>query len=117
MMTDLERLASQDVCYLTTMGRISGQPHRVEIWFALNGRTLYMLHEGEMGDWVKNMLRQPDVTTTIEDAEFRGEARLVEDREEDKLARQLLAKKYQRSEGHLVQWLREALAVAVDLIV
>jgi hypothetical protein len=42
-MTDLERLASQDVCYLKTTGRITGRPHRVEIWFALNGHTLYIL--------------------------------------------------------------------------
>lgn len=117
-MTDLEQLASQDVCYLTTTGRVTGHPHRVEIWFALNGHILYILHgEGGtgMGDWVKNMLRQPNVTVTIADITFNGQGRLITEHDEDTLARQLLAQKYQQSEDHLVEWLRDALAVAVDL--
>ncbi len=120
MMTDLERLASQDICYLTTTGRITGRPHRVEIWFALNGHTLYILHgEGGtgMGDWVKNMLRQPNVTVTIAGITFNGLSRLITEGDEDTLARQLLAQKYRHSEDDLVQWLRDALAVAVDLTV
>lgn len=117
IMTDLERLDSQDVCYLTTMGRVTNRPHRVELWFAFNGHTLYILHEGEMGDWMKNALRQPHVTVTIKDAEFTGTAHMIKDREEEMLARRLLAKKYQKSEDHLVQWLTHSLAVAIDLTV
>jgi deazaflavin-dependent oxidoreductase (nitroreductase family) len=117
IMTDLERLDSQDVCYLTTIGRVTGHPHRVELWFALNRHTLYILHEGEMGDWMKNALRQPEVTVTIQDTEFTGTARMIKDHEEETLARRLLAKKYQKSEDHLVQWLTHSLAIAVDLTV
>jgi deazaflavin-dependent oxidoreductase (nitroreductase family) len=116
-MVDLEHLAAQDVCYLTTTGRVTGRPHRIEIWFALHGHTLYMLHEG-MGDWVKNVMRQPKVTVIIEDNEFAGNARLlVKGEEEDALARQLLAEKYQKTEDDLDEWLANALAVAVDLVV
>lgn len=116
-MTDFERLASRNVCYLTTTGRVTGRPHRIEIWFALNGHTLYMLHEG-MGDWVKNILRQPQVTVTIDNIEFAGNGRLlVHGDEEDALARQLLAEKYQKTEDDLDEWLANALAVAVDLVV
>lgn len=35
--------ADEDFCYLTTRGRVSGQPHEIEIWFAADGETLYML--------------------------------------------------------------------------
>lgn len=115
MTTDLERLAPQEVCYLTSIGRVTGRPHTVEIWFALKGHSLYILHEGERADWMKNAMLQPDVTITIQEAEFTGVARLVKDREEDALARQLLAQKYQKSEDHLVQWLKNSSAVAVDL--
>ena len=94
MMTgDLESLAGEDFCYLTTIGRVSGRPHTIEIWFALNGYTLYML-SGGMGrsDWVKNALRLPDVMVRMKDRVIAGKARLVKDAEEDALARRLLLK-------------------------
>jgi deazaflavin-dependent oxidoreductase (nitroreductase family) len=115
MMIDLEHVIAEDVCYLTTVGRVTGHPHRVEIWFALDKNTLYFLHEGETADWMKNMVHHPDVTISIKEIVLTGKARLATDREEDARARQLLAKKYQKSEDHLVQWLRDATAVAVDL--
>ena len=37
---DLDR---PDVCHLTTIGRVSGKPHRIEIWFAHHEGTLYLL--------------------------------------------------------------------------
>ena len=120
MMTgDLESLAGEDFCYLTTIGRVSGRPHTIEIWFALNGYTLYML-SGGMGrsDWVKNALRLPDVMVRMKDRVIAGKARLVKDAEEDALARRLLLKKYEKSsEEDLTEWSRSALPVAVDLLV
>ncbi|HLI07441.1 MAG TPA: nitroreductase family deazaflavin-dependent oxidoreductase [Ktedonobacteraceae bacterium] len=116
-MADVERLASHNICYLTTTGRVTGRPHRVEIWFALKGYTLYILHGGGIGDWVKNVLRHPMVTVTIGGSEFAGNARLlVKGEEEDALARQLLAEKYQRTEDDLDEWLATATALAVDLV-
>ena len=35
--------AEDDFCYLTTRGRVSGQPHEIEIWFTADDDTLYML--------------------------------------------------------------------------
>ena len=32
-----------DYCYLTTTGRHSGEPHRIEIWFALADGVAYLL--------------------------------------------------------------------------
>ena len=39
-------LAAEDYCYLTTTGRVSGEPREIEIWFALEGGSLYMLSGG-----------------------------------------------------------------------
>ena len=62
MKRELESLAGQDFCYLSTTGRVTGRPHVIEIWFALNGSTLYMLAgAGTRADWVKNALRNPEV--------------------------------------------------------
>lgn len=117
MITDLEHLVAEEICHLTTIGRVTGRPHQIKMWFALNEHTLYLLHEGERADWVKNALQQPNVTVSIKEVVFTGMARLVSDHEEDALARQLIAQKYQKSKDHLVQWLRNAFSVAVDLTV
>ena len=112
---------AQPFCYLTTSGRVSGRPHTIEIWFALQGRTLYVLSGGgDRSDWVRNLLVWPEVTVRIgrrDAAELPGRARVVEaGSEEDELARRLVVAKYQPSYGgDLSGWRRLALPVAVDL--
>ncbi|HET7478443.1 MAG TPA: nitroreductase family deazaflavin-dependent oxidoreductase [Rubrobacteraceae bacterium] len=115
-MPDLHALAVEDFCYLTTTGRATGRPHMIEIWFALEDSTLYMLSGGrDRSDWVKNLRENPQVTVRIADETFEGRARVVEDSEEDELARRLLVEKYERRPGSLDNWRRTALPVAVDL--
>jgi deazaflavin-dependent oxidoreductase (nitroreductase family) len=117
-MLDLRALAEENFCYLTTTGRVTGRPHEIEIWFALvpEKSVLYMLSGGgERSDWVKNLLRNPDVTVRIADGRFAGLARGAKDAEEDELARRLLVEKYESSPGRLENWRRRALPVVVDL--
>lgn len=108
--------ADEDYCYLTTTGRVSGEPREIEIWFALVGRTLYMLSGGrDRSNWVRNLLDQPVVSVRIGDATEPGRARVVEDRGEDEQARELLHDKYSaRYSGDLEDWRRTALPIAVD---
>jgi deazaflavin-dependent oxidoreductase (nitroreductase family) len=111
-------LAKEEYCYLTTVGRVSGRPHEIEIWFGLRNNTLYLLSGGgKKSDWVKNLLKDPSVTVRIEKDRFAGTARLVQEQEEDTIARYLLAEKYQEwEEGKtLSEWARTALPVAIDL--
>jgi deazaflavin-dependent oxidoreductase (nitroreductase family) len=110
-------LASESYCYLTTTGRVSGEPREIEIWFGLDGETLYMLSGGgERSDWVKNLIREPKVTVRLGERSFRGRARIVSDGEEDARARRLLLEKYSAGySGDLSDWGRTALPVAVDL--
>jgi deazaflavin-dependent oxidoreductase (nitroreductase family) len=111
-------LAGEDFCYVTTTGRVSGRPHEIEIWFAAEESTLYLLSGGGgRSDWVKNMRTHPQVTVRISQSTFTGHARIVIDEQEDHLARRLLAAKYQRwREGRpLSDWARTALPVAIDL--
>ena len=49
MTLDVGQFKEEDLCYLTTTGRNSGRPHTIEIWFALNEQTLYMLAGGVTG--------------------------------------------------------------------
>lgn len=109
--------AQQDFCYLTTTGRVTGRPHTIEIWFAIHQQTLYILSGGgDRSDWVKNALRQPHVTIKIKETFFSAQARLIEDAEEDTLARRLLLEKYADTEDDLEDWGRTSLPVAFDLV-
>ena len=109
-------------CYLTTTGRVSGRPHTIEIWFALEGRTLYLLSGGgDRSDWVRNLQTRPEVTVRVgrRDALARaGRARVVAPgSDEDALARRLVTDKYQPGYGDdLSGWRRSSLPVAVDLV-
>jgi deazaflavin-dependent oxidoreductase (nitroreductase family) len=111
------RLAEEQFCYLTTRGRVTGRPHRIEIWFALDGDTLYLLSGGrERSDWVMNLRRTPEVTVELGEETFAGRARIVEEADEDERARALVHEKYAASYGgDLTRWRRSALPVAVDL--
>jgi deazaflavin-dependent oxidoreductase (nitroreductase family) len=112
-----DSLAAEDYCYLTTTGRVSGEPKEIEIWFALEGDTLYMLSGGgDRSNWVKNLVRSPAVTVRIAQSAFEGTARIVQEPEEDDRARRLLIEKYSpRYGGDLSDWRETALPVAVDL--
>jgi deazaflavin-dependent oxidoreductase (nitroreductase family) len=114
----LSRLAGEDYCYLTTTGRVSGHPHEIEIWFGIQNNTLYLLSGGgDHSDWMKNLRANPAVTVHIAKDTFTGSARLVSDKQEDMLARHMLAAKYQRwREGRpLSEWARTALPIAIEL--
>ena len=114
----LSTVRDEDYCYLTTMGRVSGHPHEIEIWFGINDSTLYLLSGGkDKSDWVKNLLQNPSASVRIAKHTFTGIARVVTDEQEDTKARYMLAEKYQEwEEGRtLSQWARTALPVAIDL--
>lgn len=96
---------------------MTGRPHEIEIWFSLDGDTLYMLSDSHSSDWVENLRRTPEVTVRVAGKRFEGSARVVEDTEEDELARRLLVEKYEPGYGSLSNWRNTALPVAVDLAV
>jgi deazaflavin-dependent oxidoreductase (nitroreductase family) len=114
----LDALAAQDYLYLTTIGRVSGNPHRIEIWFALDGSTAYLLSGGgERSDWVRNLSAKPSVRVRIGERDFSATARIVgPGTEEDATARRMVFEKYERGySGDLTGWRESALPVALDL--
>lgn len=117
-MEDLSSLAREQFCYLTTTGRVTGRKHEIEIWFALDGATLYMLAGNHRSDWVRNIEQQPQVTVRIRDRIFNGHGRIVQaDSAEDTRARELVGPKYNEWQPGQPQrgWTWTALPVAVDL--
>jgi deazaflavin-dependent oxidoreductase (nitroreductase family) len=112
-MADLEQLTHEDNCYLTTTGRRSGEPHTIEIWFALHDRTLFVLSGGGDGaDWVRNLRAEPRAHLRIE--RWEGTVEADEPAEDDPVqpaARHALREKYAYEGDDLVSWARDALLV------
>jgi deazaflavin-dependent oxidoreductase (nitroreductase family) len=111
----MAELADLPFCYLTTRGRVSGRPHRIEIWFALREGTAFLLSGGrDRSDWVRNLIADPEVELEIGGETRRTTARIVEaETEEDALARRLLVEKYRTSVDDLASWGRTSLPVAI----
>jgi deazaflavin-dependent oxidoreductase (nitroreductase family) len=115
--TDLAAAVDDDFCYLTTRGRRSGQPHEIEIWFALDGGTLYLLAGArDDSDWVRNLQADPAITVRVRDRTYTGTGRVIDEDDESERARTLVFDKYQpRYSGSLADWRIRSLPVAVDL--
>ncbi|MFI5375585.1 MAG: nitroreductase family deazaflavin-dependent oxidoreductase [Candidatus Rokuibacteriota bacterium] len=65
--------------YLTTTGRLSGRPRRIEIWFTCHEGRYYLVAEhGRRAQWVQNLLANPAVRARVGTRSFRARARVVE---------------------------------------
>jgi deazaflavin-dependent oxidoreductase (nitroreductase family) len=114
----LEEARDDDFCYVTTRGRVTGRPHEIEIWFALDGSTMFMLAgAGDRSDWVRNIAADPSVRVRLRDATYEARGRVVDpSSDEDERARRLVFEKYQpRYEGSLASWRERSLPIALDL--
>jgi len=113
----LVRSARDLFLHLTTTGRRSGRPHRVEIWFAAHHGKLYLLSGGrDRSDWVRNLQANRRVRVELAGEDHVGAARVLEPgTAEDLLARELLVAKYEPVEhDSLEEWGRTALAVVIE---
>lgn len=111
---DLDR---HSVIDLTTVGRVSGRPHTIEIWFAHRNSTIYLLSGGgTRSDWVRNLINTPEVRVRAGRDVHSGLGRIVSDPEEDRIARDAVHDKYVvRYRGDLTGWREMALPIAIDL--
>jgi len=114
VITDLDR---HSVIDLTTVGRVSGRPHTIEIWFAYRESTIYLLSGGgDRSDWVRNLIRSPEVGVRVGSGVYTGVGRIVTHPHEDRLARDAVHEKYVvRYSGDLTGWREMALPIAIDL--
>ena len=99
----LQNVADKQVLYLTTIGRTTGLPREIEIWFVVYGDRFYLFAEtGEAAGWVKNIRRKPNVTVRIGERRIDATARVL-DRSTDRELREQVAaiadRKYGWNEG------------------
>jgi deazaflavin-dependent oxidoreductase (nitroreductase family) len=104
--------------YLTTRGRKTGLPRRIEIWFVEHGGCHYVVAEGrEHAGWVKNLRAHAQARFSVGERDDRerslptqhARARFVDPDQERTLAaavRSLMDAKYAWSEGLIVELAR-----------
>ena len=111
----LDRYKDETFAYLTTIGRASGKPHRIEIWFGVHEAKLYLMSGGrDRSDWVKNIRNNPEVSIELADETRTGKARIIKPAtDEDELARFLLVEKY-RDGDNLNEWGRNSLPIVIE---
>ncbi|WIG58242.1 MAG: hypothetical protein OJF49_000987 [Ktedonobacterales bacterium] len=110
----LAQWASEPYAYLTTIGRRTGQPHRIEIWFATQDGRVYLLAGGrERSDWVRNLQANAHVMVELGNETHVGVACVLQPgTAEDQRARALLVHKYRKGDN-LDEWGRTALPVVI----
>lgn len=82
----LQDLAQLQVLHLTTVGRVTGLPREIEIWFIVCRERLYLFCEtGEAAGWVKNIRRDPQVSVRVGDRHFGAAARVLDRRADSEL--------------------------------
>ena len=117
-MTSVEN-ADAPFCYITTIGRRTGNPHTIAIWFAAapTGSALYVLTY-RRSDTVRNARKNSEVTVRIDDTVYRAAARIVDPgSDEGAQARRLVVDKYQSpGASDLESWGAGALVVALDFV-
>jgi len=115
----LDDVATEAFCYLTTTGRVTGEAHRIEIWFAAapDRDTIFMLAGGrERSDWVQNLIADAACSVEIGTVVFDGRGHVIEGADDEPLARDLVHQKYRHADD-LDEWRDAALPVAVDVTV
>lgn len=108
--------AGAPFAYLTTIGRRTGQLHRIEIWFSVHEGRVYLMSGGrDRADWVRNVRADGHVSFELGGERREGIARIIDPgTADDELARELLVGKYATSRDPLVDWKRRSLPVVIE---
>jgi deazaflavin-dependent oxidoreductase (nitroreductase family) len=98
---------SRQFLYLTTTGRKTGKPHKIEIWFvALDGKYYLVSERGGRSHWVQNLKDDPKISFSVGKDAYRGRGRVIIRKKEPELAAKVTAlmnAKYRWSEGLIVE--------------
>jgi deazaflavin-dependent oxidoreductase (nitroreductase family) len=110
----LVAVPSHEVCHLTTTGRRTGRPHRIEIWFLEADDTLYLFSGGgEASDWVRNLRHEPQVWIELPGRPGRAYSASIVDAPAD-LRRRMDVRYYGTgAEEELTDWARRSTVVSL----
>ena len=118
----MDALSVETTVDITTTGRRSGRPRRIEIWsFYVDGKVLLMGYQGKHG-WYANLLANPELIYHLKvgrRSDLPAAARIITDKDERRLVLTRLKEQsrfYQGKPASIVEeWVRESALVEVML--
>ena len=115
---DISGVADEKYIYLTTVGRRSGNPHTVELWFVVAGGKICLSHEGKYTDWMKNIIKDDRIEFRIRDILFKGRACIVKKGKAFEVGKRALYFKYygKTSEDIINDWFSESTIIEICMI-
>lgn len=115
-MRDLLALNRESLVEVTVIGRKSGKPHSVKIWFAADREKVYVTSGRGLGaQWIKNLQKNPQVTLRIGATTMKGTAAWREGPEVRANIFPLFFKKYfsARLFSWILGWYKQEFAFAI----
>ena len=104
-----DSLAGLQVLYLTTIGRTTGLPREIEIWFVLDAGKFYIFAEHHRrAHWVQNVERNPQVHIRVGERRITASGRVLDpvgDSEAWHRVQDLARQKYGWGEGLPVEFI------------
>ena len=119
LVADLAAIQDESTVRLVTIGRKSGAPRSVTIWFVADAGRIYV-QAGRDGstDWFKNLQKTPSVTLEVGERRLKGQASVVTDPAEASRIVDLFRKKYWLA--RLASWVGSGIGggrpVRIDLV-
>ena len=104
---------------ITTTGRKSGQPRRIEIWFHNLDGQVYITGTPGKRDWYANLLAHPEFTFHLKEsvtADLRARARPVTDENAQRAVFERILRRIGRPADQASSWVADSPLVAVDFI-
>jgi deazaflavin-dependent oxidoreductase (nitroreductase family) len=119
LVADLAAIQDESTVRLVTIGRKSGAPRPVTIWFVADaGRIYVQAGKGGSTDWFKNLQKTPTVTLEFGERRLKGQASAVTDPAEATRIVDLFRKKYWLA--RLASWVGSGIGggrpVRIDLV-
>jgi deazaflavin-dependent oxidoreductase (nitroreductase family) len=116
-LNELADVRSAKFIHLTTTGRRTGKLHTVELWFAVNDGKVYLSHEGEETDWMRNIKKNAWVIFEISGKNFAGKAQYL-DEDEARIAKVALCEKYygKASKEVIEDWFSLSKLLLIDAV-
>ena len=96
-----------EVLTLTTIGRRTGLPREIEIWFTRRGARYFVVAEtGEQAQWVRNLRADPRARWRVGTRAHSGRARILDPERDARLCADVRARsvaKYGWGDGLIVE--------------
>jgi len=90
----LDTISKEKFAHLTTVGRKTGRPHSVEVWFSIAGQKIFLSHEGDYTDWMRNLAKNKRARIRIGRSSLEADAAILGEGESKELGKRSLYEKY-----------------------